>query len=315
MRRVFGIALTASLLLALAGAIYQGIAARRESQRCPPPGRLVRLEGTRRSLHLLCAGEGQPTVIFEHSGLGNSLSSRLAREEVSTYTRTCSYDRMGMGWSDPGPAVITAGVLADDFERLAQQAGLPPPFLFVPSSIGGIVAELFARRHPQSVAGMVFLDAGNSLMVEAAVEKLTWMRVQSACLLPMAARLGVLRLFDPLHLGSGATPYHPEPMATLCGLARGARQTVLEFRQAPPLSPEIPLTVLVHDSPDGLFPPSLAAYGRQLDPQWMEWQQAFSRRSREGTWRVVPGSGHLIGNNQPHAVAAAVIEMLARIRR
>ena len=90
-----------------------------------------------RRLHLICIGEGQPAVIFEPSAFGNGLSSSRARTEISATTRVCSYDRMGTGWSDPGPAVISAGVLADDLDHLLSRAGIPPPYVLVPSSIGG----------------------------------------------------------------------------------------------------------------------------------------------------------------------------------
>jgi pimeloyl-ACP methyl ester carboxylesterase len=326
--RVWMIGLAGAVAILLTGALYQFLSVRHESSRFPPPGRLIDVrvpgEPAARRLHLVCVGNGQPTVIFEHSGLGGALSSRAAREEVSAYTRTCSYDRVGMGWSDPGPEIITAGLLADDLERLTQQAGLPPPFILVPASLGGVVAELFARRHREQVAGLVFVDAGNSAIWEAAAAQLNWMEVESACLLRTAARFGVLRLADPLGLrkenaGSAAQTmarlYREEPAATVCGIARGVRMSQREFDAAPPLAPDIPLTVLVHQRPDGLFPAVLAGYGKRVERQWLKMQQDFALRSRHGTWRRVPGSDHLIGNSQPHAVAAAVLEMVSDVRR
>jgi hypothetical protein len=97
--------LAALFVAAAMGAIYQSVAVRRALARHPPPGQLVDVGGRR--LHLLCIGDGAPTVIFEPSGFGSSLSSSAARQEVSAVTRVCSYDRMGMAWSDSGPAVIT----------------------------------------------------------------------------------------------------------------------------------------------------------------------------------------------------------------
>jgi len=325
---VLRVALVIVLALPLAGALYQTLSVRSESGRYPAPGRLINVAGpgerSERRLHLICLGQGEPTVIFESSGLGSALSSRMAREEVSAYTRVCSYDRMGMGWSDPGPAVISAGRLTDDLERLMTRAELRPPFILVPASLGGLTAELFARRHPDQIAGLVFVDAGNSLMEERVAGRLNWLEVEAACLVKTAARIGVLRLFDPLGLRKeGSAPaaqtmarlYRVEPMTTLCGVARGYRMTTQELTAAPPLAPAIPLIVLVHENPDGLFPPGLASYGRRVDHDWLDLQQRFAQRSARGTWRVVPGSGHLIGNSQPHAVALAVLEMLAQARR
>ncbi len=132
-RRALPIAFAAVVALSLVGALYQSLSVWRESSRFPPPARLITVsapgERAQRRLHMLCLGQGEPTVIFEPSGFGGAVSSRAAREEVSAHTRVCSNDRMGMGWSDPGPSVISAGLLADDLERLIVQAGLRPPFI------------------------------------------------------------------------------------------------------------------------------------------------------------------------------------------
>jgi pimeloyl-ACP methyl ester carboxylesterase len=327
-RRLSLLAIVILAVLPFAGALYQTLTVRNESGRFPAPGRLVNVAGagerSERRLHLICLGQGEPTVIFESSIFGSALSSRAAREEVSAYTRVCSYDRMGMGWSDPGPAVISVGQLADDLEHLTMQAELRPPYILVPASIGGLAAELFGRRHPDRVAGLVFVDAGNSLIEERIAKRLNWLEVETACLVKTAAWLGVLRLFDPLGLRKEhsfesaqtmARLYRVEPMTTLCGVAHGFRMTTEELRAAPRLSPGIPLVVLVHEKPDGLFPPGLASYDKSVDRDWLDLQQRFAQRSSRGTWRVVPGSDHLIGNSQPHAVAVAVLEMLAEVRR
>src|SRR5437899_5917956 len=136
-RRALLFALTLLVTLPMAGALYQALSVWNETSRFPPPGRLIRVAGSgeraERQLHLICLGQGEPTVIFESSGFGGALSSAAAREEVSAHTRVCSYDRMGMGWSDPGPSVIPVGLLADDLEHLTTQAGLRPPFILVPA--------------------------------------------------------------------------------------------------------------------------------------------------------------------------------------
>src|SRR6267142_846206 len=319
---------TPAILVALAatGALYQTLSVRSESRRFPPPGRLINVAGpgesAERRLHLFCLGEGGPTVIFESSGLGGALSSGVAREEVSAHTRVCSYDRTGMGWSDRGPDVITAGLLADDLERLTVRAELRPPFILVAASVGGLTVELFARRHPDQVAGLVFVDAGNSAIVARFADRVTRMQIEVACLIKPAARFGILRLFDPLRLKklppewvgpATARLYRVEAMTTLCGVARGFRTTALELSAAPSLPPDIPLIVLIHERPDGLFPPGMGSQARMVEREWLTLQQQFARRSRCGTWRIVPGSAHLIGESQPHAVTAAVLEMLTLV--
>jgi pimeloyl-ACP methyl ester carboxylesterase len=322
-RRVLVIGAAALVVLAIGGALYQTLSVRSEARRFPALGTLVTVEGERR-LHLVCIGAGEPTVIFEAGGFGGGLSASAAREEVSRHTRVCSYSRMGMGSSDPGPSVISVGMLADDLERLTVRAGLRAPFILVPTSFGGLTVELFARRHPGQVAGMVFVDAANSAIVERFAPDILRKPVgAAACVLPIAARLGILRAGDPMGLRKlppdTAGPaiaflYRVETAMTFCGVARGVGTTVQEFEAAPALDSKMRLTVLVHETPDGMLPPGMAAETRILEGEWLPLQQRFAQRSRRGTWQVVPGSDHLMSSRKPAEVARGVLEMVAEVR-
>ncbi len=317
---IFFVLAVVVVLLLVAGAIYQTVSVRRETRRFPPPGALVDVGGRR--LHLRCAGNGSPTVVFEPSGLGNSMSFDAVRAELDTRTRTCAYDRMGMGWSDAAPPDVSIGLLADDLDHLIDRAGLRPPFILVPASIGGLTVELYARRHPDRVAGLVFVDAGDSGMVEQlVVPRLgsSSTQVRLACLVGPAARLGVLRLLDPLRLRQESTEaaartialtYRAEPFDRICSMLRGAERSIRDLRSAPPLAPDVPLIVLTHGRTGGILPPGYENVEAAFEPEWRELQQRLARRSTRGVWRVVPDSGHLIAGSQPHAVAAAVLEML-----
>ncbi len=257
------------LALAAAGALYQSIATRREARRFPPPGQLVDVGGRR--LHVICIGEGEPVVIFESSAFGNALSASKARAEIAAKTRVCSYDRMGTGWSDPGPPEISVGTLADDLGRLAERAGIRPPFVLVPASIGGLTVELFARRHPERVAGMVFVDAASSAGVERLLPNVTWLRTRAVCLAPLAARVGLLRAIDPFDLRQ--TGGEAEARAVALDVSGGTdvddlrhgerceRSTAQEFRAAPPLRSDVPLTVLSAETNVGLLPRGFGAGG------------------------------------------------------
>src|SRR6266540_5205750 len=64
-----------------------------------PPGRLVDIGG--RKLHLNCTGNGSPTVILEAGASSFAIDWALVQPEIARTNRVCSYDRAGMGWSDP----------------------------------------------------------------------------------------------------------------------------------------------------------------------------------------------------------------------
>src|SRR5437588_4166775 len=95
--RAFAVLLGVLALLAIAGATYERIATARDRSEFPPPGKLVDIGGRR--LHINCTGQGSPAVILD-AGLGeHSLYWFLVQPEVAKFTRVCSYDRAGLGWS------------------------------------------------------------------------------------------------------------------------------------------------------------------------------------------------------------------------
>ena len=105
------------VVLPLAGHAYETYADAHTRRTFQAPGMLVDVGGRR--LHLVCIGDGFPIVLFEAPGFGvSSLSSATVRERVASRTTVCSYDRAGMGWSDPAPETLTAGALARDLAVL-----------------------------------------------------------------------------------------------------------------------------------------------------------------------------------------------------
>ncbi len=100
-------------------------------------------------------------------------------------------------------------------------------------------------------------------------------------------------------------------------MARGLPEGVQELKHAPTLASDLPLTVLTAESTEGLLPPGLVGLRPRVDAWRVDWvaaQQRFAQHSTRGTWRVVPGSGHLIASSQPRVVAEAVFDVLAQIR-
>jgi pimeloyl-ACP methyl ester carboxylesterase len=121
------------------------------------PSRLVELADGRR-LNLHCTGSGRPVVVFE-SGLGDSTKAwGLVQPELSQQTRSCSYDRAALGFSDGAETSRNAANAVQDLRALLNAAGEQPPFVLVGHSYGGMIVKLFAFSHPRDVAGVVLVD-------------------------------------------------------------------------------------------------------------------------------------------------------------
>lgn len=145
--------LCAALLAALPTALFA-----QDSAATPPPtGKLVDIGGRR--LHIRCVGSGAPTVITESGSSSFSIEWALVQDKVAPLTRICSYDRAGFAWSDRGPEENTVEETMDDLHHLLRAAALPPPYVLVGHSIGGMYIQAYQRRYPDEVDGLILVDA------------------------------------------------------------------------------------------------------------------------------------------------------------
>ncbi len=122
----------------------------------PAPGRLVDIDNGRR-LHLLCTGQGSPTVVFEPGASSFAIDFTLVQRALEKSHRVCSYDRAGSGWSDPLPAFATA-TDALDLHAALTAAKEPAPYVLVGASRGGLLIRGYLAAYPSDVAGLVFID-------------------------------------------------------------------------------------------------------------------------------------------------------------
>jgi pimeloyl-ACP methyl ester carboxylesterase len=152
---IFSVIAIAALVV-LTGWVYQQLGTARDRKRYPAPGDLVELKG--RSLHLLSMGEGSPAVVFESGLMSTVLSWGDIQAEIAKDARAVSYDRAGLGWSDPGPAPRDAGQIVNELHQLLEHTHVRPPFILVGHSFGGLTTRLFAARYPEEVAGLVLID-------------------------------------------------------------------------------------------------------------------------------------------------------------
>lgn len=134
--------------------------------------RLIDIGGGRK-MNLYCRGEGAVTIIFD-SGLSDWSSIwALVQPQAATRTRACSYDRAGMGYSDPSDRPGTPFNVVDDLRRLIKAAGIHAPVVLVGHSLGGFNMKLFAATHPSEVAALVLVDPTEELEDKRALPLVT----------------------------------------------------------------------------------------------------------------------------------------------
>jgi len=116
----------------------------------------VAVEG--HAMRMLVSGGGKSTVVFEN-GLGPPLEMwGKVQPYVSKFARTVTYDRAGVGLSDDGPSPRDGRHIARELHDALRAAGVPPPYVLVGASLGGLYIRVFAGTYPDDVSGMVLVD-------------------------------------------------------------------------------------------------------------------------------------------------------------
>src|SRR5690349_21365164 len=133
------------------------------------PGQLVDVGGFR--LNLYCMGSGSTTVVFD-SGWGDWAPAwSKVQPEVAKWTRACSYDRAGTGFSDPGPMPRTSVHIAEELRTALRRAGIGGPYILVGSAFGGDNVRTFADLYMNEVAGLVLDDADADDVISVAMRE------------------------------------------------------------------------------------------------------------------------------------------------
>src|ERR1035437_9374989 len=101
-RIVLSIVVLVAATLALSSA-YNAIAMQIFWATHPAPGSFYQVNGHK--MHLYCIGSGSPTTALEAGGGVSApvFGWRNFQPDLAKITRVCSYDRAGLGWSEPQP--------------------------------------------------------------------------------------------------------------------------------------------------------------------------------------------------------------------
>ena len=283
-----------------------------------------------KQLSLLCMGEGTPVVIME-AGLGfdGMIVMRKVQTAIGQVTRTCSYDRAGIGRSAATDSPRDAGAEADDLAALLKAAELPAPYVVFSGSYGGYIAQLFASRHTRDVAGLVLGDPSSAHQYDRfAVVVPETVQIRESALAEGRECAVEPRPADLVTTCQPSPPADmpPELMAQWLNNHDPAHTShVVREREAMnALSSDlldsektnwgaIPFVVLNRD-PTRLDPTLSAADGMAIERVWLQMHLEIMDQSSDSQLHIVPGAGHPIHIDRPDAVINVVTDMVLKIR-
>jgi pimeloyl-ACP methyl ester carboxylesterase len=144
-----------AMILAMAAAIPAANAAPGDEMYLRP-GQIIAADGAR--LNLYCAGSGSPTVVFDAGHQDWSPAWAVIQPEVAKWTRACSFDRPGYGFSPAGPMPRTSERIATELHDALHALHVSGPYVLVGHAFGATDMRTFADRFPGEVKGLVLID-------------------------------------------------------------------------------------------------------------------------------------------------------------
>jgi pimeloyl-ACP methyl ester carboxylesterase len=149
-----GIVLIALVVL---GVAYQTIATEIDRRTYSPRGQLYTVNG--HQMHIVCMGEGSPTVILQSGATAEALWWYWVQHQLAQHTRVCAYDRSGLGFSESTSGLRDGLAIVGELHALLEQAGIPRPYVMAGHSFGAVWARIYAAQYPEQVAGIVLVDS------------------------------------------------------------------------------------------------------------------------------------------------------------
>jgi len=289
-----------------------------------------------RFIHVICMGEGSPTVVLSAGADGWSADWRLVQLAITKKTRVCGWDRAGHGFSSGSPEPQDVAHTEADLEKALSRAGVTGPLVLVAHSLGAFETFLFADRHPEQVAGMVLVDpsapdqaerlpqAAPALMAWSAASDEAFFQVIRGCIAALKAGGS-----DPSPDCNRLRSRYPEPLRTNLLTVQNDPaywESFLSLFQSQKVSSKLainpkrnygsmPLVVL--DAGRFAFPSAPAEAQRDApaaQAQIKADHEAMARLSTRGAFTPVPDSAHAVALQKPQVVIDAVAKVVDEVR-
>lgn len=283
-------------------------------------------------------------MVLESGVAASSLSWARVQPGIAAFTRTCAYDRAGLGWSDPASSPRTFHRIVDDLRAVVARAGTGPwitlgagsRVILVGHSFGSLIVRGYAARYPEQVAGLVLVDPPTE-WIEAMPERTRLIRRarQASAIGEFLARIGVVRA--SLALLTGGHPGAPRAFVKLLGRrASGTLERLVgEVRKLPPeLYPAVQAhwcqpkcframgeylrvlddeaaTIAAVTTPPAI--PVVVISGGHQPPSEIAAHQRLASASPRGGHLIAAGSGHWVNFDEPQVIVDAVRVLIAAI--
>jgi pimeloyl-ACP methyl ester carboxylesterase len=307
------------------GMLYQILISRWTLKKHKPSGKLAEINGKR--FHYYCIGQGAPTVVMDSALGGNFLDWSWIQSEISCVTKVFSYDRAGYGWSEPSRNSRTSEVIVEELRELLVKVKVPPPYILVGHSFGGLNMRLYQQKYPEEVKGLVLVDSTPeeiySTLPKEYIKKLTMERkmIQIARFL---APFGILRLLK-MPVGYSKLPESKKTISNAVGYNTNAYTTAYKelssmqqsISQLSSLKSDKQISIPLYVISRNKFPQGNMSNDtlQRVQECWSKLQNDIAKSSNKSKHIIAENSGHFIHCDEPDKVIELILEMIDDIKK
>jgi len=220
-----------------------------------------------------------PAVVFVSGLAGHKEVWNRVFPVIGESNTVFAWDRPGIGRTPATERPRDGVTIVEELRRLLRSQDLPPPYVLVGHSAGGLYMQWYARRYPEEVAGLVLVDSTHPLHFVGEGD--------------MERRSPLVRLVFSIGF-TGAARAEFESL----------NDTGRAVLAAPPVPPDIPVAILAAPERSGT---PMADYdnARRADLARLYPQAMF----------IELDCGHFIPQERPEAVIDAIRTVIASARR
>jgi len=306
----------------LIGIGYEQVMRIKAKKDYPPQGKIINING--QNLHVTIKGKKNslPTVVFEAGYYPTGASSLIWKDiqtEISKTTKTISYDRSGILWSEPANKPLSTESTLENLYHLLKEVDNEGPYILVAHSISGLSARAFAAKYPEMICGLVLVDASHPE---------SWTRIPKEILgnqLPKSqlwttilSNTGYLRMsnsyrypsttkFDSINLISNA--FFPERIQTILDekeLKMNWAKKALEQKYFD----DLPIKIIGAHGEKLISEFRDRKQGETFNDIWNELQEDMLSLSIETELISAEYSGHYIPLDQPDLVIDVILDLM-----
>ncbi|RYU93405.1 alpha/beta fold hydrolase [Emticicia agri] len=248
-----------------------------------------------------------PVLVFEN-GMGVGIGSwNTVIDELAKSAPVFAYNRQGVEKSDKIYQMPTPKQTAENLKALLKTMNIPPPYVVVGHSMGGLYARSFAGYYPDEIAGLVFVDPA-----DFTESKDDWNQIFREIGVP-EKRIDEMmynRLYQPKQVASRSDSLNFGPWSERQELAELRRTDFAVIKNLP--LPNVPVYFFV----GGKFEVPVANRSTDYDHERFfhvknskniqRWLQLIHSSSKGGALIYLANSGHYIHRDDAKAVIANI---------